>query len=81
MQGDYFTPAHFGSTLERKTIGFFDLIGLPDGDGFVNYSNGTLLTDALFNLKYFGTYNYNNPKFNDDFPQITVKPDLTRYPI
>lgn len=81
MQGDYFTPAHFGSTLERKTIGFFDLIGLPDGDGFVNYSNGTLLTDALLNLKYFWTYNYNNPKFNDDFPQITVKPDLTRYPI
>lgn len=28
-------------------------IGNPDGDGFVEYSNGTLVSDALLNMRYY----------------------------
>ena len=83
MQGDYFGGAHFGSTLERKTTGFYDLTGNPDGDGFVTYANGTEFMDALLNMKYFWSAN-DIPQVghNSDYkymPTLTRKPDLHDY--
>lgn len=43
----------FSSALPKATPTFMGHIGVPDGDGFVEYSNGTLLTDALLNMKYY----------------------------
>ncbi|CAJ1228335.1 membrane protein [Levilactobacillus zymae] len=43
----------FSSALPKATPTFMGHIGVPDGDGFVEYSNGTLLTDSLLNMKYY----------------------------
>ncbi|GAB6091883.1 YfhO family protein [Furfurilactobacillus curtus] len=83
LQGDYAGGSHFGSTLERKTIGFYDLTGNPDGDGFVTYANGTQFMDALLNFKYFWSVNETplpgHKSTADDLPALTMKPDLHRY--
>ncbi|MGV0167282.1 YfhO family protein [Furfurilactobacillus sp. WILCCON 0119] len=82
MQGDYFGGSHFGSTLERKTTGFYDLTGNPDGDGFVTYANGTKFMDALLNMKYFWTANETTAQNHKsvaykNMPTLTYKPDIT----
>lgn len=43
----------FSSALPKTTPTFMGNIGSPDGDGFVEYSNGTLVTDSLLNMKYY----------------------------
>lgn len=43
---------HFGSTIEAHVPELFGYLGLPDGNGFVTYTNGTLFTDDLFNVRY-----------------------------
>lgn len=43
---------HFGSTIEAHVPELFGYLGLPDGNGFVTYTNGTLFTDDFFNVKY-----------------------------
>ncbi|MGY5338752.1 YfhO family protein [Levilactobacillus spicheri] len=43
----------FSSALPKATPTFMGNIGSPDGDGFVEYSNGTLVTDSLLNMKYY----------------------------
>lgn len=84
LQADYLGGSHFGSTLERKTTGFYDLTGNPDGDGFITYANGTQFMDAFLNMKYF--WNVNNiatvgHKSQAKYlPALTRKPDLTNYP-
>lgn len=52
FQGDFNSGDHFGSTLEPAIPNFMGAIGQPAGDGFVTYSNGTQVTDALFGFKY-----------------------------
>lgn len=53
FQSDYNGGEHFGSTLEPDIASFMGAIGQPAGDGFITYTNGTQVTDALFNFKYF----------------------------
>ena len=43
---------HFGSTIEAHVPKLFGYLGLPDGNGFANYTNGTLFTDDFFNIRY-----------------------------
>ncbi|MGO4927643.1 YfhO family protein [Fundicoccus sp. Sow4_D5] len=43
---------HFGSTIEAHVPELFGYLGLPDGNGFVTYTNGTLFTDDFFNVRY-----------------------------
>lgn len=43
----------FSSVLPKAVPTFYGNTGNPDGDGFVAYSNGTLVTDALLNMKYY----------------------------
>lgn len=85
MQLNYFDLNHFNSTLEKNTTQFFDKLGQPTSDGFVNYTTGTLLTDALFGVEYYidtlpqsdeeienGAYNRN---------PTTQRADLIQYPV
>lgn len=43
----------FSSTLEKNTASFMKNIGTPSGSGFIEYSNGTLVTDSLLGMKYY----------------------------
>lgn len=57
-KGDAFQTGYngggvFSSVLPKAVPTFFGNIGNPDGDGFVEYSNGTLVTDSLLNMKYY----------------------------
>ncbi|WP_373471923.1 YfhO family protein [Carnobacterium alterfunditum] len=53
FQANYPSITHFSSTFERTIPALFGSLGFPVGDGFLAYSNGTLLTDALFNIQYY----------------------------
>ncbi|WP_028273699.1 YfhO family protein [Atopococcus tabaci] len=52
-QADYNSVTHFSSTYESDMPVFFEKLGLPAGNGFSVYSNGTLFTDAFFGIKYY----------------------------
>ena len=51
LQVPTYGVSHFSSTFENETEKFFDAIGVRQGTAYVNYSNGTLLTDALLGIK------------------------------
>ena len=51
LQVPMYGVSHFSSTFEKETEKFFDAIGVRQGTAYVNYSNGTLLTDALLGIK------------------------------
>ena len=55
MSADFFSGSHFSSAFSKSIPTFYGKIGQPDGDNYVTYSNGTLLTDALLNMKYVFT--------------------------
>lgn len=58
------------------------MIGNPDGDNYVTYSNGTIISDALLNMKYFITpINGALLKNGQPLSALTEKPDLSRYKI
>ena len=43
---------HFGSTIDANAPKLFGYLGLPQTSGVVEYTNGTLFTDDLFNIRY-----------------------------
>ncbi|MFD1550041.1 YfhO family protein [Levilactobacillus fuyuanensis] len=47
----------FTSVLPKDTASFYGHIGSVDGAGSVDYTNGSLLTDALLSMKYHIGYN------------------------
>ena len=51
LQVPTYGVSHFSSPFEKETERFFDAIGVRQGNAYVNYSNGTLLTDALLGIK------------------------------
>lgn len=51
LQVPTYGVSHFSSTFEKETERFFDALGVLQGNAYVNYSNGTLLTDALLGIK------------------------------
>ncbi|MCA9766293.1 MAG: YfhO family protein, partial [Carnobacterium sp.] len=53
FQANYPSVSHFSSTFEKELPTLFGQLGLPVGDGFVSYSNGTLITDSLLGIKYY----------------------------
>ncbi|UQS86682.1 YfhO family protein [Nicoliella spurrieriana] len=77
FEASYNGGDHFSSTFETATPKFFENIGQPDGDGFTEYSNGTMLSDSLLSMKYW--LNANNPNPNQYLQALTSKPDLNRY--
>ncbi len=52
-QADYMGATHFSSTHESRIPDLYQALGLPASNGYSVYSNGTLLTDALFGIKYY----------------------------
>jgi len=82
LSNQYFGGSIFSSTLEKKTPNFFGKIGQPDGDGFVAYTNGTLVSDAILDMKYvFAGRKTSLPSAKSSYtlPQITNKPDVNQY--
>lgn len=77
---DLNTGSYFSSALEKNMPDFYGMLGNPDGDNYVTYSNGTVISDALLGMKYFIT-----PKTNlsgnqqQPLTQLTEKPDLKNY--
>lgn len=52
MMLDFYGAAHFSSALSKSTPLFFNHFGQAEGDNYVLYSNGTLLSDSLLGMKY-----------------------------
>lgn len=81
MMLDYYSGSHFSSALPKKTPNFFGNFGQPDGDNYVVYSNGSVLSDALLNMKYLVTPNgTDNGKAGQPSTHlIGFRPDTSRY--
>ncbi|KRM89248.1 YfhO family protein [Liquorilactobacillus vini] len=77
---DLYAGSYFSSAMEKSIPDFYGQLGDPDGDNYVTYSNGTLISDALLGMKYFiapkqlGQTNNGQP-----LNQLTEKPDLKTY--
>ncbi|WP_027699389.1 YfhO family protein [Weissella oryzae] len=52
LQGNYFGASTFSSALEHQQSDFMAAIGQPEGDNYVTYNSGTLLTDDLLGMRY-----------------------------
>ncbi|MHC9532512.1 YfhO family protein [Dellaglioa sp. L3N] len=52
MSADFFSGSHFSSAFSKSIPTFYGKMGQPDGDNYVTYSNGTLVTDSLLDMKY-----------------------------
>lgn len=89
-QVNFKSASHFGSTYEARSYEAFSGLGFPGGSGFSAYSNGTLLTDALFSIKYYAADNeinvyehtpYHNINTDQAIPMSIVqsKADLIHY--
>ncbi len=79
FQADFNSGDHFGSTLEPPIPAFMGAIGQPDGDGFVTYTNGTQVSDALLGYKY--TMNARNTSAGQALPLSGFRPDWYSYPL
>ncbi|TGD18888.1 hypothetical protein EGT51_06680 [Levilactobacillus suantsaiihabitans] len=85
-KGDAFQTGYagggvFSSVLPKSTPAFYGHIGSPDGDGFVEYSNGTLVTDSLLNMKYYFQQKQLSGALSGTsmLPASTNKADLASY--
>ncbi|WP_164512030.1 YfhO family protein [Lacticaseibacillus daqingensis] len=78
MQVGYFGTDQFTSLMEPAMPKFFGAIGQAAGDGFVAYTNGTLLTDGLLDIG-----GWLSPRLDNTsaafLPQVSARPDLLRY--
>ncbi|MDO4680103.1 MAG: YfhO family protein [Aerococcus sp.] len=77
FQLNYYDLNHFNSTLERNASVFFDRLGQPTSDGFINYMNGTLVTDAFFGVRYFLSSNQKNAAIHQS--DAMTRADLASY--
>lgn len=81
MMLDYYGGSHFSSALPKVTPNFFGNFGQPDGDNYVVYSNGSLLSDALLGMKYMITPNTtaSNKPGEPSTHLIGYRPDIAHY--
>lgn len=52
LQGHYYGGSTFSSGLEHQQSDFMATIGQPEGDNYINYTNGTLVTDSWLSMRY-----------------------------
>lgn len=76
--------SYFSSALEKNIPDFYGMIGQPDGDNYVTYSNGTLITDSLLAMKYFiapRNYAELDSATSQGYPlmQLSQRQDLSSY--
>lgn len=81
MMLDYYGGSHFSSALPKMTPSFFGDFGQPEGDNYVVYSNGSLLSDALLGMKYMITPNAkaSNKPGEPNTHLIGYRPDTAHY--
>lgn len=74
--------AYFSSALEKAIPDFFGQIGNPDGDNYVTYANGTLISDGLLDMKYYFHQKNDRNQSNDshvDLDPLTESYNLKDY--
>lgn len=81
FQSDFYSGDHFGSTLEPSISHFMGAIGNPAGDGYITYTNGTKVTDALLGFRYYMQAR-NNGYLGDNavLPLTSTRPDWQHEP-
>ncbi|MBR2276949.1 MAG: YfhO family protein [Leuconostoc sp.] len=81
MMLDYYSGSHFSSALPKTTPNFFGNFGQPDGDNYVVYSNGSILSDALLGMKYVLTpNNHDHGRAGEPSTHlIGYRPDTIKY--
>jgi uncharacterized membrane protein YfhO len=81
MQIGYMGEDQFNSMFEPAIPRFYAAIGQPEGDGFVTYANGTLLSDALLDTKYWLGPRTVSAKTlgNTLLPGLSSRPDMSEY--
>ncbi|MFT8324986.1 YfhO family protein [Oenococcus sicerae] len=72
---------HFSSTVDKKTPELFGAFGQAAGDYVASYSYGTILTDAIFDMKYFisPVYGSSTAAGSSRSMANSYRPDLTNY--
>ncbi|WP_461213220.1 YfhO family protein [Lacticaseibacillus sp. GG6-2] len=79
MQVDYMGTDQFNSMFEPSVPKLFGQLGQSAGDGFVAYTNGTFITDAFLDLKYWLNPKTDTSSTTPFIPQVSERPDLLRY--
>lgn len=75
--------SYFSSALEKSLPDFYGQLGNPDGDNYVTYTNGTLISDSLLAMRYF----FDNKDLGEVVPDLekeqlssqSEKSDLKEY--
>lgn len=74
---------NFSSTIEAALPELFGYLGLPDNSGTVTYANGTIFTDAFFEVKYLleanTAINATLPESNYKISKRTTDLDMVYY--
>ena len=76
MYAHYSGLDNFSSTIDATLPDLYGYLGLPDGNGFVTYSNGTLFTDDFFNVRYLLSVTSDADAFTSD-SQYNLYPEAT----
>ncbi|MBG9980072.1 YfhO family protein [Facklamia lactis] len=85
MYNHYHGLDHFGSTIEVRTTQLYGFLGLPNTSNAVNYTNGTLFTDDLFDIRYLLDISSNTRIYTKDDGYVLYRRasdfDINAYPI
>ncbi|MCX2454767.1 YfhO family protein [Lacticaseibacillus nasuensis] len=79
MQVGYMGTDQFNSMMAPPTVQLFEDLGQSENDGFVGYTNGTVITDALLDLKYWLTPRPTPAVATGFLPSSGARPDVSRY--
>lgn len=84
MAHDLNAGSYFSSALEKSIPDFYGQIGQPDGDNYVAYYNGTLISDSLLGMKYVLQAKTlgelaSAPKNDTSLQQVGFRPDTKSY--
>ncbi|WP_353989093.1 YfhO family protein [Pediococcus argentinicus] len=77
MQANYNGGSHFSSSLETNQINALGTLGQPVSSGNASYINGSLVTDALLNFKYWSINN--GQSIGNPLQTASVRQDLQYY--
>ncbi|MFD1432010.1 YfhO family protein [Lacticaseibacillus yichunensis] len=80
MQVGYWGTDQFSSLFEPSVPQFFGNIGQSAGDNFAAYTNGTVITDALLDIRYWLTPRTDVIATSESpfLPPLSPRPDLQR---
>ncbi|ERL64172.1 YfhO family protein [Schleiferilactobacillus shenzhenensis] len=87
MTADYFGGSHFNSMLEPREAYFYNRVGMSGDEGQVSYTNGTVITDALLDMRYMlqergpvaAAHDSDNGWEDSDLSANSYRPDAAYY--